>query len=408
SQPMVEVPDHMAGAAAFNDMLGADSSISPQHFGVSSPAATFETSVIVPAPPIPTAEYELPGSWKEEARPEPAAVAPAAEPEPTITAQPVEVAPDAVVAEAEPETVAMEPLADQEISAMPGEAAEAVSGAEPAHPHFIPVYKEPEPQPQPEAAAYEVLPTSAPPTGDIEIPREPELQETADETTRATVADQVEPGLLSTFEAEPQTARKSAAAEQPASWPSSNNSGTVAQEAPLMAAMEVAPAASESLTNGATAEVSDADFEARVAAAMAAYSHATAPIDVHERSVTPVEIQPEPSAAAEAKPVEEAVPSFEYRPPVRIAEPVEIAPAASFESTAAVPESIDPVSASAHEAVTHQVHDAVTSGVEAVAVAAATETGAEHHNIAQAVHRVMERLKPELVEEIMRELRSKK
>jgi hypothetical protein len=176
--------------------------------------------------------------------------------------------------------------------------------------------------------------------------------------------------------------------------------------------MEVAPAVSESLTNGAAAEVSDADFEARVAAAMAAYSHATAPIDVHEGPVTPVEIQPEPPAdavaAAEAKPVEEAVPSFEYRPPVRIAEPVEIAPVASFESTAAVPESIDPVSASAHEAVTHQVHDAVTSGVEAVAVAAATETGAEHHNIAQAVHRVMERLKPELVEEIMRELRSKK
>jgi hypothetical protein len=85
-----------------------------------------------------------------------------------------------------------------------------------------------------------------------------------------------------------------------------------------------------------------------------------------------------------------------------------MAPGTSFESTATVLESIDPVSASAHEAVTHQVHEAVTSGVEAAAVAAATETGAEHHNIAQAVHRVMERLKPELVEEIMRELRSKK
>ena len=176
--------------------------------------------------------------------------------------------------------------------------------------------------------------------------------------------------------------------------------------------MEVAPAASESPTSGATAEVSDADFEARVAAAMAAYSHATAPIDVHESPVVaPVEIQPEPPAdsvtAAEAKPVEEAVPSFEYHPPVRIAEPVEMAAAASVESTAAVPENIDPVSASAHEAVTHQVHEAVTSGVEAAAVAAATETGAEHHNIAQAVHRVMERLKPELVEEIMRELQQR-
>ncbi len=407
SQPMVEVPDHMAGAAAFNDMLGADSSIGAQHFGVSSPAAAFETSVIVPAPPIPTAEYELPGSWKEEARPEPAAVAPVAEPEPEITATPVEVAPDPIVAEAEPETVAMEPLADPEISAMPAEAAEAVSAAaEPAHPHFIPVYKEPEPQPPPEAAAYEVLPTAAPPTGDIEIPREPELQETADETTRATVADRIEPGLMSTLESVADAARKASAEELPASWPSSNNSGTVAREA-----MEVASGASESPASGATAEVSDADFEARVAAAMAAYSHATAPIDVHESPVVaPVEIQPEPPAdmvAAEAKPAEEAVPSFEYRPPVRIAEPVEMAQPASFETTAA-PENIDPVSASAHEAVTHQVHEAVTSGVEAAAIAAATETGAEHHNIAQAVHRVMERLKPELVEEIMRELRSKK
>src|SRR6478609_2388325 len=63
-QPMVEVPDHMAGSAAFNDMLGVDSSIAAHHFGVSSPSAAFETSVIVPDPPIPTTEYELPVSWK--------------------------------------------------------------------------------------------------------------------------------------------------------------------------------------------------------------------------------------------------------------------------------------------------------------------------------------------------------
>jgi CheY-like chemotaxis protein len=408
SQPMVEVPDHMAGAAAFNDMLGADSSIAPQHFGVSSPAATFETSVIVPAPPIPTADYELPGSWKEDARPEPAAaVAPAAEPEPIaaasteseITAAPVEVAPEPVAAEAEPETVAMEPLADPEINAMPAETAEAVSAAaeQPAHPQFIPVYQEPEPQPEAHAASYEVLPTAAPPTGDIEIPREPELQETADETTRATVADRVEPGLMSTLESVADAGRKAAAEELPP-----NHSNAAAHEAPTAAAMEVAPAASESPISAATAEVSDADFEARVAAALAAYSHATVPVEVHESpEVEPVEIQSEPPAetapVAEAVPVEEAVPSFEYRPPVRIAEPVEIVPAAT-----------ETVSASAHEAKTHEVHEAVTSGIEAAAAAAAMEHGAEHHNIAQAVHRVMERLKPELVEEIMRELRQKK
>src|SRR5579864_7790266 len=415
-QPMVEVPDHMAGAAAFNDMLGSDSSIAPQHFGVSSPAATFETSVIVPAPPIPTAEYELPGSWKEEARPEPAAVAPAAEPEPEITATPVEVAPEPVAAEAEPETVALEPLPDSEAAPITAEAGEPspTEAAEPAHPQFIPVYQEPELQPQAHAASYEVLPTAAPPTGDIEIPREPELQERAEETTKATVADRVEPGLLNTLESLPEAARKVVGEEQPQAW-SSSNRGNAAEEAPLAVAMEVAPAAGEqSPIQAGTAEVSDADFEARVAAAMAAYSHATAPIEIHETAVArPVEVQPEPPAyvaqAAEAAPVEEAAPSFEYRPPVRIAEPVEMAAEAPVASAPAVQESLDPVSTSiAHEAVTHEVHEAVTSSVESAAVAAATESGADHHNIAQAVHRVMERLKPELVEEIMRELKSKK
>jgi hypothetical protein len=420
-QPMVEVPDHMAGAAAFNDMLGADSSIAPHHFGVSSPAATFETSVIVPAPPIPTAEYELPGSWKEE-KPEPVAAA-AAEIEHEFVATPVEAVPEPVAAEAEPETVAMEPLPDSEIKAIPAEAAEAVSAgdaAKPSHPQFIPVYKEPEAN----AASYEVMPTAAPPTGEIEIPREPELQETADETTRATVADRVEPGLLSTFEAEPDTARKPVAEEPASTWPSPDrlSADRSFEDRPNIAEAAIV----------ATSEVSDADFEARVAAAMAAYSHATAPIEVQETPVvSPVQAQPErpiyAAQAAEAAPVEEAAPpSFEYRPPVRSPEPVETVSAASVASAPAVSESsadsfsanripVEPVTASAaHEAATPEaeihpeVHEVVNAGVEAAAVAAATESGADHHNIAQAVHRVMERLKPELVEEIMRELRSRK
>jgi hypothetical protein len=409
SQPMVEVPDHMAGAAAFNDMLGADSSIAPHHFGVSSPAAAFETSVIVPAPPIPTAEYELPGSWKEEEKPEPVAAVPA-ETQPEIVATPVETAPEPVAAEAEPETVAIEPLPDTETSPIAEEAdAPSANGeaAAHAHPQFIPVYKEPEPAaasyPESAAASYEVMHTAVPPTGEIEIPREPELQETADETTRATVADRVEPGLLSTFETD--AARKSIAEEQPAAW-SSADSSNVAEAS--LAASEVTPVQSEPAPSGAAAEVSDVDFEARVAAAMAAYSHATAPVEVHESPVeAPVEIQPEPPAPAvelaAAAPMEEAAPSFEYHPPVRVAEPVEMAPAASVDHAHAVPESSAPVAASVPE-----VHEVVSAGVEAAAVAAATETGADHHNIAQAVHRVMERLKPELVEEIMRELKSKK
>ncbi|MCU1220427.1 MAG: response regulator receiver protein [Candidatus Angelobacter sp.] len=427
-QPMVEVPDHMAGAAAFNDMLGADSSMAAHHFGVSSPAAAFETSVIVPAPPIPTAEYEVPTSWREE-KPEPmAAVQAEAEPEVVVTR--VEAAPEPIAEEAEPETVAMEALAEPEESTMSAEASVPMSAdaAAASHPQFIPVYKEPEA----EAGSYEVVPTGAPPTGDMEIPREPELQETANETTRTTVADHVEPGLLSAqekyFGAEP---------ERVAAWSSSANSTSTASEPISAPTPEVAPPENELAPLPgirATGEVTDIDFEARVAAAMAAYNNATesapATAEVSESSAAPsagVPAEPSDNAvqAAEIVGGSEEAPSFEYRPPVRASE-IENAFAANksaampeisaspivAEQVVATPTFANPVSSPpAQEPKASEpevIHDAVTSGVEAAAVAAASETGADHHNIAQAVHRVMERLKPELVEEIMRELRSRK
>jgi CheY-like chemotaxis protein len=427
-QPMVEVPDHMAGAAAFNDMLGADSSMAAHHFGVSSPAAAFETSVIVPAPPIPTAEYEVPTSWREE-KPEPmAAVQAEAEPEVVVTR--VEAAPEPIAEEAEPETVAMEALAEPEESTISAEASVPMSAdaAAASHPQFIPVYKEPEA----EATSYEVVPTGAPPTGDMEIPREPELQETANETTRTTVADHVEPGLLSAqekyFGAEP---------ERVAAWSSSANSTSTASEPISAPTPEVAPPENELAPLPgirATGEVTDIDFEARVAAAMAAYNNATesapATAEVSESSAAPsagVPAEPSDNAvqAAEIVGGSEEAPSFEYRPPVRASE-IENAFAANksaampeisaspivAEQVVATPTFANPVSSPpAQEPKASEpevIHDAVTSGVEAAAVAAASETGADHHNIAQAVHRVMERLKPELVEEIMRELRSRK
>jgi CheY-like chemotaxis protein len=432
-QPMVEVPDHMAGAAAFNDMLGADSSMAAHHFGVSSPAAAFETSVIVPAPPIPTAEYELPGSWKAEEKPEPMAAAPA-EVEPDVVATPVEAAPEPDAVEAEPETVAMEALSDPEASVIPDEISEpSSSGDAPnsSHPQFIPVYKEPEA----EASSYEVIPTAAPPIRDLEIPREPALQETANETTRTTVADRVEPGLLS-----PQDKYLADEKEPSTSW-STSSSAPAATEPASAPAVEVAPAEPE-LTQlpaiRATGEVSDIDFEARVAAAMAAYSHATEAAPAAEVSETstadsagvPEEEHAYAAQPAETAPVAEAAPSFEYQPPVRAFEVAENASSANHASAEPeVPASQTPVdqfvanpdlvnrgldssipTAPVQEAVPEPavIHEVVTAGVEAAAIAAATETGADHHHIAQAVHRVMERLKPELVEEIMRELRAKK
>ena len=403
-QPMVEVPDHMASSAAFNDMLGPDSTIAPQHFAVNSPSAAFETSVIVPAPPMPAADYEPPASWKEEEPAQPVAAPPMeSSPEPEIVATPVA---------DEPEPVAAEAMPEPEATAAPVEAVEP----EPPHPQFIPVFKEPEPEP----ATYEVMHTSAPPTGEIEIPREPALQERAEETTRNTVADRVEPGLVSTIGQ--QVGAFPATQTEPSAAPSAdvNSAGAHTEEIPTQA-IEIAPEESYSAPLpriDATSEVSDSDFEARVAAAMAAYSHAAAsapaPASASESGVA-VAAEAEPAASVYAAHAVEApqaaaepAPSFEYHPPVRVPEPVPAAhtapaPAEVAAEPAPAPPAPEPVAEA--PAV---VHDAITASVQEAAVAAAAETGSDHHTIAQAVHRVMERLKPELVEEIMRELKPKK
>jgi len=255
-QPMVEVPDHMAGSSAFPDMLSGEAA-APQHFAVNTPAAAFETSVIVPAPPILAAEDEAPVAWEEE-KAEPVAAMPAEpEPEPEIVATPVDLAPEPVPGPEMPE----------EASAPEAEA----SAPEPPHPQFIPVFKEPE------AAAYEVVHTAVPPVGELEIPREPALQETAEETTRSTVADHVEPGLMSTLSQAMGTGQ-TREPEPPAAWPPQSGAATANEAVP--ARMEAAPEdrfSSSLPAVDATSEVSDADFEARVAAAMAAYSHAAEP-----------------------------------------------------------------------------------------------------------------------------------
>jgi CheY-like chemotaxis protein len=405
-QPMVEVPDHMAGSSAFPDMLSADAA-APQHFAVNTPAAAFETSVIVPAPPILAAEDETPVAWEEE-KTEPVATVmePAeAEPEPEIVATPVELAPEPVAESAMPEV--NEPIV--EASAPEAE----TSAPEPRHPQFIPVFKEPEPP------AYEVMHTAVPPVGELEIPREPALQETAEETTRGTVADHVEPGLMSTLSEAAETG-ETRETDSPAAWPPQVAPAPAQEAAP--AYMEAAPEDRYSApqpTVDATTEVNDADFEARVAAAMAAYSHtaepATPPQSVSEAAATAsaeaATASPVYSAQAVAvgDPIAEPTPSFEYHPPVRvpeaaISEPVAVAPAVTAEPV------VVPAAAASAPVVPdpEEVHSVVTAGLEAAAVAAAAETGAEHHTIAQAVHRVMERLKPELVEEILREIRSKK
>ena len=389
-QPMVEVPDHMAGSSAFTDMLSSDSVAAPQHFAVNTAATAFETSVIVPAPPVPSSEYSVPVSWKQEEPAEPAPVAtPGVNDSQEILVTPVEspAPPDteAIPIDALPEP---EPVAQQtEVNAIPVEVA-----PESAHPHFIPVFKEPEV----ESASYEVMPTAAPPTGDLEISREPALEERAEDTTRATVVDHVEPGLISSLQPPIETYRAAAETEATAtnSYPAPNST-------------QIQPKID------ATSEVSDADFEARVAAAMAAYSHVTeASVPEVSGSAVSAPSESEPArtdyaAHAVAAPEAEAEPvrSFEYHPPIRVPEAVSDAPTMPAQ-VAAEPATAPPVPEPM--ASEPEVHHAISANMEAAAVAATSGIGTDHENVAQAVHRVMERLKPELVEAIMRELRPRK
>lgn len=382
-QPLVEVPDHMASSAAFGDLLGGEPASAPNHFAVNTPSAAFETSVIVPAPPILVAEPEtavLPKTEEKEepvvatpVQPSPEAVTPEMDASPEVTVTPVETAPLSHLAQnpRDLEAPAPEPAPAAEVraSAEP----EAVA-AEVPHAQFIPVFTEPEPP----ATNYDFMPTSAAPVQDVEIPREPALQETAEETTRNTVADQVEPGLMTTI------------GQQVEGFPVREEETSSASVAEISSAAEIAPlSAAETST-----EVSDADFEARVAAAMAAYNHA-------EHGSVVAEIHEEPAAEAqeaETHVVSAEAPSFEYQPPVRSAEP-EMA-----HEEPAAPAEVPAIPATEHAVVTAGVEAAIPEAAAAVAA----DSGADHHTIAQAVHRVMERLKPELVEEIMKELKAKR
>jgi CheY-like chemotaxis protein len=501
AQSTVEVPDHMAGSSAFGDLLNSEPAPSN-----SSPVVA--EAVAAPPPPMPqrasVPEYEIPVSWRDEPEPEVRTEAPApvvAAPEPVIQAVPVvaEFQPEASEPPPPPpppppvpelvvthvampaeisEPAVVEPAQTQPpeepIVATPEPAASSSSsgnhsGFAGARPMHIPVYQEPETP----ASSYEFMPTSTPAPREIEIPREPNLQERADDTTRKTVADAVDPGLMTTrqqFEWEQEQKARLEAAElapvetmelrpaevEPPSSDLQDISAEMVAHAPQAPAIELAPApASETaappppappLVELSETRISEDDFEARVAAAMAAYKAVgpDAPLGGYDEpeaeivhteaahaeafAASPVHKQataePEPPAPVEheeiishpshdvAEPELQAepaysVPTFEYRPPISAPEPVkDLEPrtiaAASHpldESTEMEMHPID-VGAAIHEASLPVVESAVNA-------AAAAGAGTDHQAIAQAVHRVMEKLKPELVEEILRELKSK-
>ena len=381
---MVEVPDHMATASAFSDLLGTE------------PAAMMEFSVPVAAP----APMAAPAPVAEPAAPEPVEfhvasevpdfsvaneVTPAlvAEPEPAAVAE-AEVAPPSVPAPA-PAGSALQISVVQSSGSVQVEAADETQA--------LPVYREPELPPVEHHAApvnFEAFP--------------PEVSGFDHHAEAMHPENEWKPG------------------EPPS--------------------LEVAVKAAEESAKSADGD----DFDARVAAAMAAFDHAAEDEAVigevtprtskvpafHASSVEAVPefhtqersagetvanaSEPEAPAVMET----EAPVSFEYIPPVNTErEKIE----------AAAPESaVEPVS---HESelptavvtaetlarateTQSRVEEQIVAGIEselpiAAAAAAGTSSGSDSHQvIAQIVHRVMERFKPELIAEIVRELGSTK
>lgn len=408
-QPTVEVPDHMATTSAFSDLLGAEPPASANHYEPAPPPAVHEVPASAKAhAAIP--DYELPVSWRERLE---------LDADPPVPAAKTALVPPAAAREPEP---------------LPPPAT--------FRPLRIPVYQENETA----RNAFELVPTSAPPTGEIEIPREPELQETAAEATRNTVAEATEPGLLpSGQQFAPKPASAAAAAEMapveerftPAGF--QDIPADIASHLPSPVT-EIAPRA-----NPAVEPFSDAEFEARVAAAMSSYDHAhhapppsrqppvpgfaapspnvdelpslasRAPQEAREIHVQ--QTSPATQLPAAAQPYHPAAHIFEYRPPVQAgpkaptSEVTQVAPAATQpEPISAVepPQSAPPGAQTIPRNDDHESLAADLAAAMPAVTAAGLGSGADHNTIAQAVHRVVERLKPELVEEILRELKSKK
>ena len=364
----------MATASAFSDLLGSEPGHVVPSFATATSNRVPDLQPLAAAPARAAAaapDYDVPASWR---------------PEPEVR---------------------------------PAQAQTAVPESTSPRPLQIPVYQEavlPE---------YEVVPTSAAPTGELEIPQEPALQENDAEATRNTVADVRDPDLVSTVLAEEQSHE---AVRDPGFVP-------ISADSPEMPEASVARQGVAQIASPAPAgpvlekpSVSENDFEARVAAAMAAYNHPAEETQNAAASsvAAPVEIAEEPpqnfsQSVAEA-PSEvpastpEPPPVFEYQPPIKPmavvqemhAERETASAPASKPATAPEPASNPSVQSAEVDFSREDVAATIGAALPEVAVAAAEETGSDHHTIAQAVHRVMERIKGDLVEEIVRELKSKK
>jgi len=356
-QATVEVPDHMATASAFSDLLAADPSHSLPHFNANQSGAGREVVARSSANSAPIPDYELPVSWRKDSDP----VAPS-----TMSVPVNEVA------------------------------AEAPPPPTPLRPRQIPVYEDREQG----RSGLEVVPTAAPSAPEIEVPRDPQLEETAAETTRNTVVDSQEPDLVPTMQNQDETGMVNLGGEFAPLDSRNNLSASVENSSDAPRGPRLV-ARTNNLDAG-DSKISESDFEARVAAAMAAYNQATGSREAESPAVESARKErstPEPPRS---------------QPAANNANAPATQTSAGSDSTRLRAAAATPPAAAQAETVTTSVpppavasHDSVADQLQAV-VAAAAEPGSDQTTIAQAVHRVMERIKPELVEEILKELKPKK
>jgi len=215
---------------------------------------------------------------------------------------------------------------------------------------------------------------------------------------------------------------------------------TAEESAPAVTAE---PAAAEEFSaHVAEVPATEDDFEARVARAMSVYEQPVESEPAAEAAVVHAVIEePEPApmarpfgfnpAVAEAMLAPTTEPPIVPPPPVsvpdepvpaaesrvaeeKVPEPIPASFPATFLATQAVPPSPgQPAvtsSASGQDGmeVARQVAGHIEAQVPATAEAVAASSGNDNHDVAALVHRVMERLKPGLIEEIIRELKEKK
>ena len=374
TQAAIEVPDYMASSSAFSDLLHT------------APSAVEERAAATPAPPA----AEAPAHAQVEAVQQEPAVA---EEAPT----PFHVAPAQWNWEPAPG------IAEYANNS----SASAVEEPEPQRTQKIPRYEEPEvaaaPPARVEAAPEEVAVPLHPVESNaasVSIPNM--LMGHSIESEPAAAAHHssipaVDPALVTdrTEMASSFATRFGTKEVEPVS-DAAQPEATAAEVEPAIAAYE----AKLDQAAGAEAAVSTDDFEARVAAAMSAYEH-------HEV------VADEPEAIAELEAVEAEAHTAEPVSEPGLPEAVTgDAVVASFvhETAPAVEEHVPSVTEATESAIHHYTHEIaanVTSELPA-ATAASSAVAASPEVISQIVHRVLDRLKPHLVEEIIRELTSGK